>query len=126
MAGEVIGKPTECDLFRTRGDTRDFVLIVNGSDGNPQSVIGWTGLMTITSEANPTDASTQIFQATGTPDPASPEPVGRFVFDFSAFASQSPQLIPGKYFYDVQLTDNASKISTVLKGKYEIGQDRTK
>jgi hypothetical protein len=128
MAGEVIGEPTECDLFRTRGDTRDFVVLVDSDDaGTPQDITGWSGIMTITSDKAPVDASTVVFQATGAPDPQSPQvAINRMIFDFSTFAAQSPQLVPIKGFYDVQLTDDAGKISTVLQGKYEIGQDRTK
>lgn len=121
MAGTVIGTPTECDLFRSRGDTKSFAITVTNTN-----VQGWTGLMTITSEANPTDATTQLYQAAGVEDPESPQTLGKMVFDFSTFDAQSPQLVPGKYFYDVQLTDNAGLICTVLKGKFEIGQDRTK
>ena len=121
MAGAVIGNPTECDLFRSRGDTKTFVLTVTATD-----VLGWTGLLTITSDANPADASTLIYQASGVPDTESPITVGKMIFDFSTFAAQSPQLIPGKYFYDVELTDAAALICTVLKGRFEIGQDRTK
>ena len=124
MAGTVIGEPQECDLFRSRGDTKDFSILVTGED-----VSGWTGLLTVTSIKDPPDTTTQIYQAVGAPDPTSPataEVLSRMVFDFTTFATQSPQLVPGKYFYDIQLTDDAGKICTVLKGKYEIGQDRTK
>lgn len=124
MAGTVIGEPQECDLFRSRGDTKDFSILVTGQD-----VTGWTGLLTITLDKAPTFSPVDvIFQAVGAPDPASPataEVLSRIIFDFALFEG-SPLLVPGKYFYDVQLTDAASKVCTVLEGKFEIGQDRTK
>lgn len=130
MAGTVIGEPTECDLFRKRGDTKDFVIIIKDAGGNREDIDGWTALLTITVAkaplASPPDV---VFQAVGTPDPASPQTpttTGRMIFDFSAFTTQSPQIVPGKFFYDVQVTDNSAKDCTVLEGKYEIGQDRTK
>ena len=126
MAGTVIGEPTVCDLFRKRADTKDFVIIVKDAAGALEDLTGWTGLLTITvakdPEASPPDI---VFQAAGTPDPASPI-TGRMIFDFSGFDTQSPNLVPGKFFYDAQVTDAASKDCTVLEGKYEIGQDRTK
>ena len=123
--GDAIGTPQECDLFRSRGDTKDFSILVTGQD-----VTGWTGLLTITTVKDPKFSPVDvIYQATGAPDPASPadaEVLSRIIFDFSDFDAQSPQLVPGKFFYDIQLTDTAFKDCTVLEGKYEIGQDRTK
>ena len=101
MAGTVIGEPQECDLFRSRGDTKDFSILVTG-----QVITGWTGLLTITVAKAPVASPPDVvFQAVGSPDPASPataEVLSRMIFDFSTFASQSPNLVPGKFFYDIQ------------------------
>lgn len=123
-----IGTPTECDIEKRRGDTKDISIRLRDSSGNNLDVTGYTALFTInTSKAPDPDASpavgTQIFQATGTPN--SPGTDGVLRFDFNNFGG-SPYVPVGSYFYDVQITDVSGEIFTPLIGKFKVVQDITK
>jgi hypothetical protein len=123
-----IGAPTECDIERRRGDTKDISIRLKDSDGNILDVTGYSALLTLnTSKAPDPDASpvegSQIFQATGTPN--SPGTDGILRFDMANFGG-SPYVAVGTYFYDVQVTDAASEIITPLIGKFKVVQDITK
>jgi hypothetical protein len=119
-----IGTVQSCDIERRRGDTRAIQITLK-SNGTAVSVVGFSALLTISTEKDPPDATTLVYQATGTPA-NSPATDGVIAFDFSDFASQSPQLVPGNYFYDIQITDAGGLLSTPVKGKFKIEQDITK
>jgi hypothetical protein len=124
-----IGTPTECDIERRRGDTKDISIRLKDSDGNILDVTGYTALLTLNTskapdpDASPEDGSLQIFQATGTPN--SPGTDGILRFDMAAFGG-SPYVPVATYFYDVQVTDAAGEIITPLIGKFKVVQDITK
>lgn len=123
-----IGAPTECDIEKRRGDTKDISIRLKDSSGNNLDVTGYTALLTInTSKAPNIDASpavgVQVFQATGAPN--SPGTDGVIRFDFANFGG-SPYVSVGNYFYDVQITDVAGEIFTPLIGKFQVKQDITK
>ena len=125
MAAETIGTPTECNVEKRRGDTKDIQIRLSDSNG-VIDVTGYTAIMTISSVKEPTDSSTVIFQTTGAPYQS---PTGGILrFDFSQFPFQSPEIVPGSYFYDVQVTDAQSpgEIFTPLIGKFVVKQDITK
>jgi hypothetical protein len=123
-----VGAPTECDIERRRGDTKDISIRLKDSDGNILDVTGYSALLTINTDKAPDPESSpqvgsQIFQATGTPN--SPGTDGILRFDFAAFGA-SPYVPVGSYFYDVQVTDAAGEIITPLIGKFKVVQDITK
>ena len=123
-----IGAPAECNLERRRADTKDVVIRLTQNGTVVASAAGYTGLLTINTIKDPNlvvspETGQQIFQSTGAPN--SPATDGLLVFDFSAFDS-SPEIAPGNYFYDVQITDPAGKVSTPLIGKFIVKQDITK
>lgn len=123
-----IGAPTECDIEKRRGDTKDISIRLKDSSGNVLDVSGYTALLTINTSKTPDpDVSPavglQIFQATGSPN--SPGTDGVLRFDFAAFGG-SPYVQVGNYFYDVQITDTDSEIFTPLIGKFTVKQDITK
>lgn len=125
MATETIGTPTECNIEKRRGDTKDIQIRLTSS-GAAIDVTGYTAIMTISTVKEPTDATTVIFQTTGAPFQS---PTGGLLrFDFSQFPFQSPAITPGTYYYDVQVTDAQSpgEIFTPLIGKFVIKQDITK
>lgn len=119
-----IGIPTECDIERRRGDTRDLRIKLS-ENGVALDVTGYTALLTINVEKEPADITNQVFQATGAPVPGS-EAEGLINFDFDLFDSNGADVQPGAYFYDVQVTDAASERSTPLIGKFTVKQDITK
>ncbi len=128
MATTTIGTPTECNLERRRGDTKDVCIRLTSDGSAVASAAGYTGLLTINTIKEPDlvaspNTGSQIFQSVGVPN--SPATDALIVFDFTAFDS-SPEITPGSYYYDVQVTDPAGKISTPLIGKFTVKQDITK
>jgi hypothetical protein len=123
-----IGVPTECDIERRRGDTKDISIRLKDSSGNILDVTGYSALLTLnTSKAPDPDASPQegleVFQATGVPN--SPGTDGILRFDMATFGG-SPYVPVGTYYYDVQITDAGGEILTPLIGKFKVVQDVTK
>jgi hypothetical protein len=125
MATETIGTPTECNIEKRRGDTKDLQIRLSNSAGSID-VAGYTATMTISTVKEPTDSSTVIFQTAGSPYQSPNDGILRF--DFNQFPFQSPEIAPGSYFYDVQVTDAQSpgEIFTPLIGKFTVKQDITK
>ncbi len=107
-------------ITRFRGDTSsDEFSIYNNTTGAPANLTGSSLVLTINSVLNPTDASQQLFQMTGNvSDPTTG------VVDFTPTLLQANNL--GTYYFDIQLTDNAGVIRTLVKDVYEFVQDITK
>jgi hypothetical protein len=123
-----IGAPTECDIEKRRGDTKDISILLKDSSGNALDVTGYTALLTINTDKAPNISvspvvGSQVFQTSGAPN--SPGTDGTIRFDFDAFGG-SPYVPVGSYFYDVQITDAAGEIFTPLIGKFKVVQDITK
>lgn len=128
MATTAIGAPAECDFERRRGDTKDIAIRLT-QDGSPiASAEGYSGLLTINTVKDPDpnvspQKGVQIFQAVGAPNSPATDAILRF--DFSAFAG-SPEVGPGNYHYDIQITDPDGEIHTPQIGKFKVVQDITK
>lgn len=123
-----IGAPTECDIEKRRGDTKDISILLKDSSGVALDVSGYTALLTINTSKTPDisaspEVGTEKFQAVGAPN--SPGTDGVLRFDFDAFGG-SPYVVVGNYFYDVQITDTDGEIFTPLIGKFTVKQDITK
>lgn len=124
-----IGAPTECDIEKRRGDTKDLSIRLKDSAGAVLDVSGYTALLTINTSKTPDvdvspEVGTQVFQATGVAA-SSPGTDGILRFDFAAFGG-SPYVAVANYFYDVQITDAGSEIFTPLIGAFKVKQDITK
>jgi hypothetical protein len=124
-----IGAPTECDIEKRLGDTKDISILLKDSSGNVLDVSGYTALLTINTSKTPDISSspeigTEIFQTSGVAA-SSPGTDGILRFDFAAFGG-SPYVQVGSYFYDVQITDVAGEIFTPLIGAFKVKQDITK
>lgn len=123
-----IGAPTECDIEKRRGDTKDISIVLKDSAGVVLDVTGYTALLTINTSKTPDlssspEVGTEIFQASGAPN--SPGTDGILRFDMAAFGA-SPYVPVANYFYDVQITDNGGEIFTPLIGAFKVKQDITK
>lgn len=112
--------PPSLDLCFTRGDTLRWTFEVKEADGTtPVDITGFSFLLTVDPSSEPTDASGNLFQLTGTLlTPAS----GIVAFEMSP--SQADRV--GVFFYDLQMTDAGSRIRTILKGAFQFDQDITK
>ena len=123
-----IGAPTECDIEKRRGDTKDISILLKDSSGSALDVTGYTALLTINTSKTPDlsvspEVGEEVFQAVGAPN--SPGTDGILRFDMAAFGA-SPYVPVANYFYDVQVTDASGEIFTPLIGAFKVKQDITK
>lgn len=116
------------NLCRHRGDTYPAKFRAT-NEGSPQvlDITAYSFLMTVNSVKDPdVNASPQTgeqkFQIVGT---VTDGPTGRFEFAYDASPNPA-ELDPGTYYYDVQQTDGAGDVRTIVKGKYTVKQDITK
>lgn len=110
---------TSIDITRKRGDTFPFRFEIT-QDGAALNITSYTFLMTVDPSSDPPDDTTKNFQLAGVITDAAGG-----AFEFRPTAGNM-NLTPNVYFYDVQMTDSASYITTVVKGKLTIQQDITK
>jgi hypothetical protein len=89
-------------------------------DGAVVNISGCTFKLTVNSLKDPPSTATQLFTVDGVITSAVAGEV-----EFSPTSLQADQT-PGRYYYDVQMTDGAGAIRTVYKGVYRILQDITK
>lgn len=111
----------ELDITRRRGDTyANEIQVVSNVDGvTPIDITGYSFLQTVDPERKPADDTNNLFQIIGVILNASSGIVG-----FSPSDVQADNL--GKYFHDIQMTDDSGKIRTVAAGRYTLVQDVTK
>ena len=111
------------DLEWYRGDSYPInILIKNKSTGQPIDLTGYSFLLTCSSVKDPVDTSSQLFQVDGViPDQTTN--TGEVVFTPS---ETDTAIDPGKYFYDIEMTDPVGNIRTIAKYKFNILQDITK
>jgi hypothetical protein len=108
------------DITRKRGDTyADEFVLKSKVTGQPINLTGYTFLLTVDPNKEPTSAATNAYQLTGTILDA----VGGRV-EFAPTAMQADRV--GAFFYDVQMVDGAGRKRTVVSGKYKYEQDITK
>lgn len=107
-------------ITRYRGDTVPDQVTVKNSDGTVKDITGYTFLLSVNTLRNPPDATTQLFQLTGT------VAVGTDgVVTFPITSMQADQAI-NKFYYDVEMTDTGGKKKTILKDSYTFVQDISK
>jgi hypothetical protein len=107
-------------LTRFRGDTLGDKFVVTSNGTTPQDLTGFTARLTVNTVKEPTVTDLPLFTVVGVIEDA---PGGVLLFNPSL--GQVDQ-VPGKYFYDVELTTPTGKIITVAKGTYTIKQDISK
>lgn len=107
-------------IERARGDTRyDVFSLAYHETRLPYPLTGWTFILTVDPAQNPVDATNNLFALTGVVLDEAGGEVG-----FAPSALQADHL--GAYYYDVQGTDPAGKIHTLVKDTYTFVQDITK
>ncbi len=112
--------PVTIDICRSRGDNFPFQFTIQDSAGVAIDITGFSFLMTVDPEPDPSDALNNLFQLTGT---IVDGPNGRV--DFEPTTVDMDQT-PDTYFYDVQMIDVGLAVRTAVKGEFEIQQDITK
>jgi len=97
MAGEVIGKPTQCDLERSEGDTDDIVFHFKDSAGASIDTTGFNGTLSIGS-----DKDTLLVGPTATYTGTGTGVDGLISIDMNGFD------VPiGSYKYDLRVVQSA-------------------
>lgn len=107
-------------ITRYRGDTAADEFTIQDEAGQPVNITSCSFILSVNTLKNPPDGTTELFRVTGTILDA---PNG--VVEFTPSSLQANQS-PGKYFYDVQMTDAGGRIRTIDKGLYKFLQDITK
>ena len=109
------------DLTRKRGDSfGDEFAATSASTGLVIDITGYTFVLTVDPSSKPTGAGNNLFSVVGSITDAVNGQV-----EFVPTAVQT-DITPGRYYYDVQMTDTATRIRTIDSGKYEITQDISK
>lgn len=113
------GAPAELELERRRGDNfaRRIALTQNGQ---ALDITGASFLKTVNAERDPADTGNQLYQVVG----GIVDAAGGVV-EFAPTPLQADQP-PGRYHYDIQMTDVAGRKRTILAGAISIKQDITK
>ena len=117
------------DLCFTRGDT--FVwerrIVDEQTPPQPRDITGFGFTLTVDSQPNPPDTSTNVFSIVGTV-PVGTDGIVRFQFSLANWAAYTAAIgePPNVAFYDLQQTDGASDPRSIRKGKFRVDQDITK
>ena len=111
------------DIEWFRGDAYPInLLIKDNNSGKEIDLTGYSFVMTCDSIKDPPDNSTKLFSVDGViPDQTTD--IGRVVFTPT---TTDTDLDPGKYYYDIQMTDPSGNVRTIAKYKFIIIQDITK
>lgn len=107
-------------VTRVRGDTyADQFFIRSKVTGDAANLAGCTFKLSLSTTATPNAQSTPVYQLIGVvPDPL----LG--IVEFAPTAEQADQV--GNFFFDVQMTDAAGLIRTLVLDSYVYTQDITK
>lgn len=109
------------DITRHRGDTyADEIAVTNSSTKTAVDITGYTFIMTVDPNKYPDDATNNIMQITGNITDAA-----NGLVEFAPTVQQA-DIVPGIYWYDIQMTDTLGRIRTIDYGKYKVIQDITK
>lgn len=104
-------------IERYRGDTVPDEFQVTDENGAPQNITGATFRFTLDTRRSPPDATTKVLELVGTITSASG---GIVQFTWTALDADQT---PGTYWFDIEMIDAASKVETLVIGKYTIIQD---
>ncbi len=107
-----------------RADSYPIEITVKDKDtGLGIDLTGYSFILSIDSRKEPTDATTLLFAVVGVVDADQVANAGKVAFTPSIV---NTSIDPGKYFYDVQMTDGSGHVRTIKKEKWNLLQDITK
>jgi hypothetical protein len=99
------------DLARTEGDTDDVVVHLTNADGTDATVIGWTAILSVGTDADTPLAPPKTYNGTGVA--AGLIPINMNGFDVPI----------GSYKYDIRITDTVTgdtPVRVYFKGKFKV------
>ncbi|MGB5811736.1 MAG: hypothetical protein WBG86_14460 [Polyangiales bacterium] len=111
--------PIDLEVCVVRGDSTPFSFTLQTTAAVAIPITGWSFLLTVNRQEDPTDTADQLFQLTGL---VTDGPNG--VFQFSPLTTTFT--VVGEFFADIQATDASANVRTLGKGKFTIEQDITK
>lgn len=117
MSGSYVN---EVDLERKRGDTHPYKIKLVDEDYSNYDIENCTFQLSIHTERDPVDTSTQVALLNGVIVDTKPAIVG---FPFTP--TQADQT-PGTYYYDIQMTDESGYTFTFQDGAVVFVQDKVK
>lgn len=106
-------------IHRYRGNTKRLSYCVEDEQRQPIDITGWSFTLTIDREENPSDTSTQLESINAIINDAEE---GCFYFPMS----ETADIEPGDYFYDIKAIDNNAETETLRKGEITFEQDISK
>ena len=115
-----MASPQATNIKRTRGDTAPDAFALIDENGVAIDITSWTFKLTVDPSSDPTDALNNLFELTEVITDATGG-----LFQFEPTTGEADQT-PSVYFYDIEATDDTSKLITLAKGEYEFLQDITK
>lgn len=109
------------EIEYARGDSfpTKFQLKDSGT-GAVIDITGFTFRLTVNTTKNPVDTTDQVFTVNGTIEDAA-----NGLVSFAPSESDT-DLVPGVYFYDMELIDTSGRKRTFAKGVFRIFQDISK
>lgn len=106
-------------ITRKRGDTYpEQITVVDEDTGEALDIAGASFKLTVNSDQNPTDETTQLFQIVGAIVVAADGTV-----KFTPTAGNAA--VVGNNYFDVEMT-SSGEVTTVMAGSWNVGQDITK
>lgn len=113
-------KNTDKEICWGRGDSDAKGFVIQDSAGAAVDITGFSFKLTVSLDKDPTDQVNEQFSITGV--------IGVAASGTVSFAPTvvDTAITPGIYFYDIEQTDVAGRIKTVIKGRVKIIQDITK
>jgi len=108
------------NVLRKRGDTYPHKIeVVDKCTNEPIDVTGFSFALAVDPSKTPTDDTNNIMKLIGS---ISDGPNGRVQFPLTTTDADNV----GDYFYDIQMTDLATKPRTIESGAWKMTQDITK
>lgn len=111
---------SDTTITRYRGDTVADEFTIKDADAVVVDITGCSFIMTLDTLKTPPDNTTKVYEMTGTITNATGG-----VVEFSPTSLQANQT-PGKFYFDIQMTDAGGKVQTIMVGTYIYKQDITK
>ena len=104
-----------------RGDTKAYTLSFTNGNGEPQSIVGWKVYFTMKQNPNQSDEKAALKVDVTSHDDA---PNGKTSIHLSS--TLTDKLVPGTYYYDIQVKRTESNIITIDAGEIKVLADITR
>lgn len=111
-------------LSLVRGDSHTFTMTFEDGSGNPYCLKNWAVHMTLKQRYDLPDSQASLQKIVTTFSDSTSGTSGIANIDFDP--SDTENLEPGEYDFDVAVTTNENKIYTVMVGKFDLKFDVTR